>query len=222
MGELIDDMLRLAKFARAELRCEILISASLADELTDWLQAATPERRGIFRIQPNLEAKGDPGLIRVVLENLLSNAWKYTSKRDKAVIEFGSEEQPKAAWLSLCAIMARASTCNMQTSSSRRSSACTRTDEFPGSGIGLATVRASSIAMAGISGPKPKSIAARRFTSRCHRPATRGNGLKPTTPRLQCGRKISVLGGMHPRLLLSLSLFSPLPIHPALPGTRTT
>src|SRR5260370_18822213 len=53
------------------------------------LQKAQPERRIELRIEDGLKTTADPGLLRVVLENLLSNAWKFTSKQESARIEFG-------------------------------------------------------------------------------------------------------------------------------------
>jgi signal transduction histidine kinase/FixJ family two-component response regulator len=141
MGRLIDDMLRLARFARAELHSEVLNLSELAEDLADWLQAAEPERRGIFRVRPGLEARGDPGLIRAVLENLLSNAWKYTSKRGEALIEVGAKPLPEGG----VAFFVRDNGAGFDMRYANKLFApfqrLHRMDEFPGSGIGLATVQ---------------------------------------------------------------------------------
>lgn len=141
MGELIDDLLRLAKFARAEPRYELLNLSELAEELVDWLQAAAPERPGAFRVEPGLEAYGDPGLIRVVLENLLSNAWKYTSKRMEAHIEFGAASKSDDN----VTFFVRDNGAGFDMDYADKLFApfqrLHRADEFPGTGIGLATVQ---------------------------------------------------------------------------------
>ncbi len=79
MRNLIDDLLSLAKVGRAKLEYfEIDISA-MATEVAAVLAQSAPERRVDWHIGEGLQAVGDPGLIRVVLENLLGNAWKYTA-----------------------------------------------------------------------------------------------------------------------------------------------
>jgi signal transduction histidine kinase/DNA-binding NarL/FixJ family response regulator len=141
MGELIDNMLRLAKFARAELQCEVLNLSELALDLTDWLQAADPDRRSVFRVQPGLEAHGDPGLIRAALENLLANAWKYTARRAHAVIELGAEPQPGGGQVFY--VRDNGAGFDMQYADKLFApfQRLHRADEFPGTGIGLATVQ---------------------------------------------------------------------------------
>lgn len=92
MAELIEDILELAKVSRIHLRqMEVDLSAS-AECVAGELRRANPDRRVEFVIQPGLIAVGDARLLRLVLENLLSNAWKFTRKRDAAKIEFGAEE----------------------------------------------------------------------------------------------------------------------------------
>ena len=89
MGQLIDDLLSLSRMTRAEIRKEIVDLSKLAHSVAEVLQQAQPERRVDFRIEDRLEARADAGLTRVVLENLLGNACKFTSKRTSACIEFG-------------------------------------------------------------------------------------------------------------------------------------
>lgn len=93
MGQLIDDLLRLSRVTRQEFkRLDVDLSA-LADTIVSGLRAAEPQRQVQVDIAPNLVVTGDPGLLRVALENLLGNAWKYTSRRDQAQISFGSREE---------------------------------------------------------------------------------------------------------------------------------
>jgi signal transduction histidine kinase len=89
MGLLIDDLLNLSRLSRAEMKRRILDLSSLANSIASELRKAHPARQIEVRIEKGLVAIADPGLLRVVLENLLSNAWKFTSKREVAQVEFG-------------------------------------------------------------------------------------------------------------------------------------
>lgn len=89
MGQLIDDTLQLARVSKSEMRRQSVDLSVLASAIAQDLQQAQPERQVEFVIAPNLVANADPNLIQIVLENLLSNAWKYTGKHQSACIEFG-------------------------------------------------------------------------------------------------------------------------------------
>jgi PAS domain S-box-containing protein len=90
MGEIIDALLALSKMMRSEMcRQEVDLSV-LACQIADELKAKAPDRAVDFVIASNLSADADPHLLRVVLENLLNNAWKFTSKQPRARIEVGS------------------------------------------------------------------------------------------------------------------------------------
>jgi PAS domain S-box-containing protein len=89
MQQLIDDLLNLARVARSEMRREKIDLGSLVQKIAAELSQADPDRPVEFVIAPGLAADGDPRLLRVALENLLNNAWKYTSKHLTARIEFG-------------------------------------------------------------------------------------------------------------------------------------
>src|SRR6185437_697369 len=89
MGLLIDDLLNLARVARADMRREKINLSEVARSIIADLQKAQPERQVEFRIEEGLETTGDSRLIRLVCENLLGNAWKFTSKRQSAQIEVG-------------------------------------------------------------------------------------------------------------------------------------
>ncbi len=90
MGELIDDLLALSQLSRSEMRREIVNLTALARAIADELQKREPERQVEFVIAPELVTNGDASLIQVLLENLLDNAWKFTSKHPRARIEFGA------------------------------------------------------------------------------------------------------------------------------------
>ena len=92
MGELIGALLELSQVTRAEInRCSVDLSA-LASEVCAELQQTEPQRAVKLEIAPGLNADGDPRLLRIVLCNLLGNAWKYSRKRPEARIEFGKTD----------------------------------------------------------------------------------------------------------------------------------
>ncbi|WP_298434269.1 ATP-binding protein [Geobacter sp.] len=93
MGRLIDDLLQLADVGRGELERRPVNLSALAQLIAAELRQGEPEREVTFRIVEGVRAEGDSRLLRVALENLLGNAWKYTGKREGAVIEFGAEER---------------------------------------------------------------------------------------------------------------------------------
>jgi len=93
MATLIDDLLKLARFTRSEMRTEAVDLSKIAQDIAADLQRSTPERQVEFAIAPGLEARGDARLLRVALENLLRNSWKYTAKQPRPRIEFGSVQE---------------------------------------------------------------------------------------------------------------------------------
>jgi PAS domain S-box-containing protein len=89
MGVLIDDLLNLSRLSRTEMHTQSVDISAMAFSVAGDLQKSQPERRVQLLVEGGLETTADPGLLRAVLENLLSNAWKFTSKRASARIEFG-------------------------------------------------------------------------------------------------------------------------------------
>ncbi len=141
MMELIHDLLRLAKFARAELHCQRVNLSAMAGELLARLQASDPERRAEFFIEEGVEAHGDPGLLRVVLENLFSNAWKYSSKSEAVKIEFGSMRQEDGARAFFVRDNGAGFDARMAGKLFAPFQRLHSEEEFAGTGVGLATVR---------------------------------------------------------------------------------
>ncbi len=90
MGALIDDLLRLSRISRAILNEEAISLSSKAEKIAKELRNLDPDRNVTFKIEKNILAEGDRKLIYQALENLLSNAWKYSAENDKTIIEFGS------------------------------------------------------------------------------------------------------------------------------------
>ncbi len=91
MAHLIDDILQLSRLNRSPLRLLPVDLSALAVAVADDLKKLEPERRVDFRIEPGCVALADGNQIRVLLENLIGNAWKFTGKRPETRIEFGRE-----------------------------------------------------------------------------------------------------------------------------------
>ena len=90
MDALIDDLLQLARVTRSEMRHETVDLSALAREIALGIQHDSP-RPVDWIVAPDIVAEGDAGLLRILLTNLLENAWKFTARRDRARIEFGQE-----------------------------------------------------------------------------------------------------------------------------------
>jgi PAS domain S-box-containing protein len=142
MALLIDDLLHLSRLWRTEIHDvrEVNLSAEIA-AIAGELQRGAPERRARFAIQEGVRAPADPVLIRTVLQNLLENAWKFTSKRDEALIEFGTTPTEDAG---IC--------CYVRDNGAGFDAAYVGKlfqpfkrlhpmRDFPGTGVGLASVR---------------------------------------------------------------------------------
>lgn len=140
MATLIDDLLKLARVARAEFRIERVDLSTLAREIVSDIQRATPDRHVDFAITPGLEAQGDSRLLRVVLDNLLRNGWKYTGRQLAPRVEFTAEDKNGGR---VFLIRDNGAGFDMQYVDKlfgvfqRLHSAA----EFEGTGVGLATVR---------------------------------------------------------------------------------
>jgi signal transduction histidine kinase len=88
MGDLIDDMLSLARVTRTEMTYRAVDLSALAQAVAAELRKTNPDRRVDLTIAPNITAQGDERLLRIMMENLLGNAWKYTSKQPSAHVQF--------------------------------------------------------------------------------------------------------------------------------------
>jgi two-component system sensor histidine kinase/response regulator len=93
MSELIDGMLALSRVARADLRVRPVDFSTIAEAVAAQLRESDPARSVDVVIRPDVEGTGDPQLLRVVIQNLLDNAWKFTRTRPAAHIEFGTLHQ---------------------------------------------------------------------------------------------------------------------------------
>lgn len=89
MGLLIDDLLKLSRVTRTEMNLDEVDLSAVAETVARNLQQSAPQRAVEFVIAPRLCVQGDPRLLRIAMENLLGNAWKFTAERAPARIEFG-------------------------------------------------------------------------------------------------------------------------------------
>ncbi|MBK5276221.1 MAG: response regulator [Desulfuromonadales bacterium] len=92
MSKLISTLLRFSRSAHSELQLKLVDLGEIANEIAATLRLTEPKRQVTFKIADGVMAHCDPDLLKVVLENFLGNAWKYTGKQREAIIEFGSAE----------------------------------------------------------------------------------------------------------------------------------
>jgi signal transduction histidine kinase len=140
MEGLIDGMLAMARAGRAEMTCENLDMTTLA-ELVDYeLRHDGTERQIEFKVAPGITGWGDVRLMMTVLRNLLGNAWKYTSRTPHASIRFYTEERDGQTWY---CVSDNGAGFDMTHADRlfRPFTRLHRQDEFPGHGLGLATVQ---------------------------------------------------------------------------------
>ena len=91
MSQLIDDLLNLANVIQSSINKKSINLSNIANEIKNTLVSETSERDVTWIIEPDMIALGDENLIRIVLTNLLDNAWKYSSKKKSAIIEFSKD-----------------------------------------------------------------------------------------------------------------------------------
>lgn len=139
MDRLIEDLLKLSRVSRAELRSEQIDLSALAQSIARQLAADEPKREVEFVIAPGCVAQGDVRLIRLVMENLLRNAWKFTGKRAGARIEFGPVEGSEGSFF------VRDNGAGFDMAYAERLFGVFQrlhnSSEFPGTGVGLAIVQ---------------------------------------------------------------------------------
>lgn len=140
MAALIDDLLKLSRVSRAELTREPVDLTQLANKVMASLQQAEPERVLQFTVQSDLVAQGDVHLLQVVLDNLLGNAWKFTHQCPEAVIEIGSKTEGDEY---IYFVRDNGAGYDMAYADKLFSAFQRLHDakDFPGTGIGLATVQ---------------------------------------------------------------------------------
>lgn len=140
MSELIDDLLALSRVSRRELVMSEVNLSTLASDIMAEFREQAPQRQVKVEIAPDLIVRGDAQLLRVVMTNLLGNAWKYTSKKSAAHIEFACNQQGNAP--PLYCVRDNGVGFDMQYADKlfQPFQRLHTPAEFPGTGIGLATV----------------------------------------------------------------------------------
>jgi PAS domain S-box-containing protein len=140
MASLIDDLLALSRITRSEMQREPVDLSSLAREIVAELRKEEPQRKVEVQIAPRLKADADANLMRIALQNLLQNAWKFTGRTSSARIEFGSEKQS-----GMRVFYVRDNGVGFDMDYVERLFGAFqrlhKDTDFPGTGIGLATVR---------------------------------------------------------------------------------
>jgi light-regulated signal transduction histidine kinase (bacteriophytochrome) len=137
MTKLIDDLLHLARVGQQDLRVEEVDLAAMAREAVAQLRRAQPQRQVELIAPARLVCRGDARLLDVVVANLIGNAWKYTSKKEHATIEIGSEAESTYFVRDDGAGFDAANAKKLFSAFQRFHSP----DQFEGTGIGLATVQ---------------------------------------------------------------------------------
>jgi len=140
MSSLIDDILQLSRISRKELVKESVDISSLLGEIFSDLQESDPERSVEVSIEPNLEIHCDADLVRIAFQNLLENAWKYTSKRETARIRITTQQFDESR---VFCIEDNGAGFDMNYAAKLFApfQRLHRQDEYAGNGIGLATVQ---------------------------------------------------------------------------------
>jgi light-regulated signal transduction histidine kinase (bacteriophytochrome) len=141
MAQLIDDLLHLSRVSQAQLQLREVDLSGQVVTISEDLQRREPQRHSRFLITPGIRATADPQLIGTVLENLLGNAWKFTSRRDEAVIEFGSLPTNDAEVCCFVRDNGAGFDATYRDKLFRPFHRLHTDQEFPGNGIGLASVR---------------------------------------------------------------------------------
>jgi hypothetical protein len=141
MGQLIDDLLKLSRVTRWDMKRESVDLTDIAGKVAAELGRQMPDRQVSITVAPGMTAEGDPRLVRIAFENLLNNAWKFTGQRADASIEVGKTSQDGLGTV----FYVRDNGAGFDpTYADKLFGAFQRlhaASEFPGTGIGLATVR---------------------------------------------------------------------------------
>jgi len=140
MGQLIDAILRLSSLPRSEIHRETIDLSRMVTLIAAELRQREPERRIDIVVEPDILAVGDRRLIKIALENLMGNAWKYTGRQARPIIEFGMREMEGTK-----VYFMRDNGIGFSTEGAERLFVPFQRlhdlEEFPGHGIGLATVK---------------------------------------------------------------------------------
>ncbi|MGM3306910.1 PAS domain-containing sensor histidine kinase [Anabaena sp. WFMT] len=144
MGELIDDLLQLSRVTRSQMRHTQINLSAIAQEIAQELSESNPKRQVEWLISPHLTVTGDPQLLRIVMENLLNNAWKFTSVKIQSQIEFSCTASYNENGSNITYFVRDNGVGFNEAYANKLFQPFQRLhtiEEFPGTGIGLATVQ---------------------------------------------------------------------------------
>lgn len=140
MSSLIDDLLQLSRVTRHEILRDVVDLSVLANAVLGRLEESEPDREVEQTVAPGIKVEGDGHLLQIVLDNLLGNAWKYTGKKGEPKIEFGLAEQDgeRAYFVKDNGVGFNMNYADKLFGAFQR---LHKEEDFPGTGIGLATVQ---------------------------------------------------------------------------------
>jgi signal transduction histidine kinase len=141
MHRLIEDLLGLSRIVRAPMVKSIVDLSAMANDIAKRLKDSSPGRIAEFVIAPNLAAQGDAGQLRIVMDHLLSNAWKFTSKRDQAQIELDTVHGAEGGTVYRIKDNGAGFDPRYASKLFGPFQRCHSQADFPGTGIGLATAQ---------------------------------------------------------------------------------
>jgi light-regulated signal transduction histidine kinase (bacteriophytochrome) len=141
MNDLIEDLLSLSRLSITEFRTEPVDLSQMARDILSGLQEQEPARAVHIQVMDGLVANGDPTLLQAVMQNLLGNAWKFSSRRDQASIQFGARASNEHGLVYF--VRDNGAGFNMDKAVNLFSpfQRFHSKSEFPGTGIGLASVQ---------------------------------------------------------------------------------
>jgi len=139
MGEIIDDILAMSRMSRMEVKRERIDLGEIVLDIVQTLREREPETKVEIEIQADLKAEADPRLVRIMLENLVGNAWKFSADNDAPRITFGTEDALGTTWF---VIRDNGAGFDMRYADKlfQPFSRLHTQEEFDGTGIGLAIV----------------------------------------------------------------------------------
>ena len=139
MGSLIDDLLHLSRVTRIDLRRENVNFSACTSRILEEIASREPGRHVTWRVMPDIALQADTGLLTIAMENILDNAWKFTVSASRPTIEVGARDNGPEM---ICWVRDNGAGFDMKYADKlfRPFNRLHREDEFPGTGIGLATV----------------------------------------------------------------------------------
>ncbi|MDP3755232.1 CHASE domain-containing protein [Polaromonas sp.] len=142
-GELTEALLALANLSRVQLRVQAVDLSAIAHSVMDSLQLEEPARAGRIRIQEGLVVQADAMLLRLVMQELLGNAWKFTSRQTHTEISFGLQPAPAAGVEAVYVVSDNGEGFDMAHVDKlfRSFQRLHAPQEFPGAGVGLANIQ---------------------------------------------------------------------------------